>query len=60
QLSVPGGSRLPALGAAHGSFQLPNLPCSGLRLRFLRLRGAAAAARWVRHVTLSDSYVMRL
>uniref|UniRef100_A0A8C0U5X2 MHD domain-containing protein n=1 Tax=Cyanistes caeruleus TaxID=156563 RepID=A0A8C0U5X2_CYACU len=51
------------LGPAHGSFALPALSSSGLRLRFLRLRGAPGAApapRWVRYLTHSDSYVMRL
>ncbi|NWZ88723.1 AP4M1 protein, partial [Poecile atricapillus] len=51
------------LGPAHGSFAVPALSSSGLRLRFLRIRGAPGAApapRWVRYLTHSDSYVMRL
>ncbi|NWW65246.1 AP4M1 protein, partial [Ifrita kowaldi] len=52
------------LGPAHASFELPSLSCSGLRVRFLRLSGsppgAAPAQRWVRYLTHSDSYVLRL
>ncbi|NWH89511.1 AP4M1 protein, partial [Aegithalos caudatus] len=50
------------LGAAHGSFQLPGLSCSGLRVRFLRLWGppGAPAQRWVRYLSHSDCYVLRL
>ncbi|NWU41858.1 AP4M1 protein, partial [Hylia prasina] len=50
------------LGAAHGSFQLPAHSCSGLRVRFLRLCGPAGppAQRWVRYLTHSDCYVLRL
>ncbi|NXN90692.1 AP4M1 protein, partial [Bombycilla garrulus] len=51
---------------AHGSFELPAWSCSGLRVRFLRLRGpqgppgTPTVQRWVRYLTHSDSYVMRL
>ncbi|NXU39279.1 AP4M1 protein, partial [Drymodes brunneopygia] len=51
------------LGPAHGSFQLPSLSCSGLRVRFLRILGppgSPQAQRWVRYLTHSDSYVLRL
>ncbi|NXB41734.1 AP4M1 protein, partial [Leucopsar rothschildi] len=51
------------LGPAHVSFELPGHSCSGLRVRFLRLSGppgAAPAQRWVRYVTHSDSFVLRL
>ncbi|NXI33898.1 AP4M1 protein, partial [Sterrhoptilus dennistouni] len=53
------------LGAAHASFELPAHSCSGLRVRFLRLHpppGAPnpPAQRWVRYLTHSDSYVLRL
>ncbi|NXR56734.1 AP4M1 protein, partial [Hippolais icterina] len=50
------------LGAAHASFQLPAQSCSGLRVRFLRLCGPPGppAQRWVRYLTHSDSYVLRL
>ncbi|NXS29908.1 AP4M1 protein, partial [Pomatostomus ruficeps] len=51
------------LGAAHGSFELPSWSCSGLRVRFLRLSGPPGpppAQRWVRYLTHSDCYVLRL
>lgn len=67
KLGVPGGRRaaLPVLGPAALSFEVPALTCSGLRLRCLRLHGPPAAPpgppqRWVRHLTHSDSYVLRL
>ncbi|NWZ16952.1 AP4M1 protein, partial [Agelaius phoeniceus] len=47
------------LGPAHGSFQLPAHSCSGLRVRFLRLQGPPGQ-RWVRYLSHSDSYVLRL
>ncbi|NWW13410.1 AP4M1 protein, partial [Oreocharis arfaki] len=48
------------LGPAHGSFELPALTLSGLRVRFLRLSGPLGpppAQRWVRYLAHSDSYV---
>ncbi|NXM41616.1 AP4M1 protein, partial [Gymnorhina tibicen] len=51
------------LGAAHASFELPSLTLSGLRVRFLRLSGPPGpppAQRWVRYLSHSDSYVLRL
>ncbi|XP_071275197.1 AP-4 complex subunit mu-1 isoform X5 [Agelaius tricolor] len=69
---IQGGSQLSALfkvriapkkplelGPAHGSFQLPAHSCSGLRVRFLRLQGPPGQ-RWVRYLSHSDSYVLRL
>ncbi|XP_058678981.1 AP-4 complex subunit mu-1 [Ammospiza caudacuta] len=47
------------LGPAHGSFELPAHSCSGLRVRFLRLSGAPGQ-RWVRYLSHSDCYVLRL
>ncbi|NXY27189.1 AP4M1 protein, partial [Atrichornis clamosus] len=51
------------LGAANASFELPSQTLSGLRLRFLRISGPPGpppAQRWVRYLTHSDSYVLRL
>ncbi|NWS90493.1 AP4M1 protein, partial [Toxostoma redivivum] len=62
-VSSPGPAWRLELGPAHGSFELPAHSCSGLRVRFLRLSGppgAAPAQRWVRYLTHSDGYVMRL
>ncbi|XP_033928132.1 AP-4 complex subunit mu-1 isoform X1 [Melopsittacus undulatus] len=55
----------PALPPAAARFELPAVTCSGLRLRFLRLAGGGGAGqapppRWLRYVTHSDSYVMRM
>ncbi|NXX87343.1 AP4M1 protein, partial [Urocolius indicus] len=68
-LEVPGLSRasLLELGPANVSFELPAHTCSGLSVRFLRLQQPPAAPRptqtpqrWVRYLTHSDSYVLRL
>ncbi|NXS55891.1 AP4M1 protein, partial [Brachypteracias leptosomus] len=64
-LEVPGLSRasLLELGPAVLSFELPSHSCSGLRVRFLRGPGGPGGAppqRWVRYLTHSDSYVLRL
>ncbi|NWS23309.1 AP4M1 protein, partial [Pachyramphus minor] len=51
------------LGAANASFELPAQTSSGLRVRFVRLSGPPGtppALRWVRYLTHSDSYVLRL
>lgn len=53
------------LGPAALTFELPALTVSGLRLRWLRLSAPPGAPpgppqRWVRHLTHSDSYVVRL
>lgn len=63
QLEVPGLSRasLLELGPANLAFELPAHTCSGLHVRFVRLLGPAGAPqRWVRYLTHSDSYVLRL
>ncbi|XP_049648490.1 AP-4 complex subunit mu-1 isoform X2 [Accipiter gentilis] len=63
KLEVPGLSRasLLELGPANLAFELPAHTCSGLHVRFVRLLGPAGAPqRWVRYLTHSDSYVLRL
>ncbi|NXF93927.1 AP4M1 protein, partial [Eubucco bourcierii] len=63
QLAVPGPGALLELGPAALSFELPGVTCSGLRVRFLRAPGGGpggAPQRWVRYLTHSDSYVLRL
>ncbi|NXC61531.1 AP4M1 protein, partial [Aleadryas rufinucha] len=63
ELSSPVPAWRLELGPAHGSFELPSQTLSGLRVRFLRLSGPpgpAPAQRWVRYLTHSDSYVLRL
>lgn len=64
QLEVPGLSRavLRELGPVSLSFEVPAHTCSGLQVRFLRFTGPQSSLphRWVRYVTHSDSYVIRL
>uniref|UniRef100_A0ABM5G4Q0 AP-4 complex subunit mu-1 isoform X2 n=1 Tax=Pogona vitticeps TaxID=103695 RepID=A0ABM5G4Q0_9SAUR len=64
KLEVPGLSRagLLELGPASLSFELPAYTCSGLQVRFLRFTGPQPSLphRWVRYVTHSNSYVIRL
>ncbi|XP_068272953.1 AP-4 complex subunit mu-1 isoform X1 [Nyctibius grandis] len=63
KLEVPGLSRasLLELGPANVAFELPAHTCSGLRVRFVRLPAPAGPPqRWVRYLTHSDSYVLRL
>ncbi|XP_029862780.1 AP-4 complex subunit mu-1 isoform X3 [Aquila chrysaetos chrysaetos] len=63
KLEVPGLSRasLLELGPANLAFELPAHTCSGLHVRFVRLPGPAGPPqRWVRYLTHSDSYVLRL
>ncbi|NWU88366.1 AP4M1 protein, partial [Onychorhynchus coronatus] len=51
------------VGPAHASFELPSQTSSGLRVRFVRLSGPPGtppAQRWVRYLTHSDSYVLRI
>ncbi|NXI82519.1 AP4M1 protein, partial [Rhipidura dahli] len=58
ELSCPVPAWRLELGPAHGSFEVPSLSCSGLRVRFLRLSGPPGplpAQRWVRYLTHSDS-----
>ncbi|NXU50207.1 AP4M1 protein, partial [Turnix velox] len=65
-LEVLGRSRasLSELGPANISFELPARTCSGLSVRFLCLRAGETSGpppqRWVRYLTHSDSYVLRL
>ncbi|XP_054836533.1 AP-4 complex subunit mu-1 [Eublepharis macularius] len=64
KLEVPGLSRamLRELGPANLSFEVPAYTCSGLQIRFLRFAGPQPKLpyRWVRYVTHSESYVVRL
>uniref|UniRef100_A0A9L0SSD5 AP-4 complex subunit mu-1 n=1 Tax=Equus caballus TaxID=9796 RepID=A0A9L0SSD5_HORSE len=52
------------LGPASLSFELPRHTCSGLQVRFLRLAfrpcGNANPHKWVRHLSHSDAYVIRI
>ncbi|XP_072005985.1 AP-4 complex subunit mu-1 isoform X2 [Engystomops pustulosus] len=58
-LSLPSVLDLPPLNL---SFQVPSLTCSGLQIRFLRLRSERPTPihTWVRYLTQSDSYSVRL
>ncbi|XP_077192318.1 AP-4 complex subunit mu-1 [Paroedura picta] len=64
KLEVPGLSRavLQELGPVNLSFEVPAYTCSGLQIRFLRFTGPQPQLpyRWVRYVTHSESYVIRL
>uniref|UniRef100_A0A803SQG5 AP-4 complex subunit mu-1 n=1 Tax=Anolis carolinensis TaxID=28377 RepID=A0A803SQG5_ANOCA len=64
QLEVPGLGRggLRELGPANLSFEVPAFACSGLQIRFLRFVGPQTSLphRWVRYVTHSDAYAIRL
>nr|XP_056700574.1 AP-4 complex subunit mu-1 [Euleptes europaea] len=64
KLEVPGLSQamLRELGPLNLSFEVPAYTCSGLQVRFLRFTGPQPNLpyRWVRYVTHSDSYVIRL
>lgn len=64
KLEVPGLSRagLLELGPVNLSFEVPAHTCSGLQIRFLRFMGPQPSLphRWVRYVTHSNSYVIRL
>ncbi|NWH68866.1 AP4M1 protein, partial [Geococcyx californianus] len=62
-LEVSGCRRaaLLALGPAAMAFELPERTSSGLRVRCLRVRGPPGPPRrWVRALTHSDSYILRL
>lgn len=50
------------VGPVSLSFELPKLTCTGLQIRFLRLSPPLPALpqRWVRYVTHSDSYTIRM
>ncbi|XP_043539590.1 AP-4 complex subunit mu-1 [Chiloscyllium plagiosum] len=64
KLEVPGlsASSLLELGPVCMQFELPMSTCSGLQVRFLRVSSTHPPLphRWVRYVTHSDSYVIRL
>ncbi|XP_053319582.1 AP-4 complex subunit mu-1 [Spea bombifrons] len=59
RLSAPSLLDLPPLNL---SFQIPSLTSSGLQIRFLRLRSERPVPThtWVRYLTQSDSYSVRL
>lgn len=44
------------------AFELPHLTVTGLQIRFLRLSPVqpGPSQRWIRYVTHSDSYVIRV
>ncbi|GAB1290367.1 AP-4 complex subunit mu-1 [Apodemus speciosus] len=74
QMDVPGLQGPPShgpspsaplgLGPASLSFELPRHTCSGLQVRFLRLSfsacGNANPHKWVRHLSHSNAYVIRI
>ncbi|XP_072096818.1 AP-4 complex subunit mu-1 isoform X2 [Mobula birostris] len=64
KLEVPGlsASSLLELGPVCMQFELPMTTCSGLQVRFLRVTASQAPLphRWVRYVTHSNSYVIRI
>lgn len=75
QMDVPGSQGPPShgpspsapplgLGPASLSFELPRHTCSGLQVRFLRLSfsacGNANPHKWVRHLSHSNAYVIRI
>ena len=64
QLEVPGLSAASMLevGPVALSFELPKITATGLQIRFLRLSPVqpGPSQRWVRYVTLSDSYSIRV
>uniref|UniRef100_A0A3P8XNZ1 AP-4 complex subunit mu-1 n=1 Tax=Esox lucius TaxID=8010 RepID=A0A3P8XNZ1_ESOLU len=64
KLEVPGlsSASLQEVGSISLSFELPKYTCTGLQIRFLRLSPIqpGASQRWVRYVTHSDSYTIRI
>lgn len=64
KLEVPGLSSASMLevGPVGLSFELPKFTATGLQIRFLRLSPIqpGASQRWVRYVTHSDSYTIRI
>uniref|UniRef100_A0A8C4WNL5 AP-4 complex subunit mu-1 n=1 Tax=Gopherus evgoodei TaxID=1825980 RepID=A0A8C4WNL5_9SAUR len=64
KLEIPGlsSSSLLEVGPVNMSFELPMHTCSGLQIRFLRFTAPQPGLphRWVRYVSHSDSYVIRL
>lgn len=64
QLEVPGlsSASLLEVGPVAMCFELPKHTCTGLQIRFLRFTPTqpGPAQRWVRYVTHSDSYTIRV
>ncbi|XP_067288882.1 AP-4 complex subunit mu-1 [Pseudorasbora parva] len=64
KVDVPGlsSASLLEVGPVSMSFELPKQTCTGLQIRFLRLSPTQTglSQRWVRYVTHSDSYTMRI
>ncbi|XP_066507087.1 AP-4 complex subunit mu-1 isoform X2 [Hoplias malabaricus] len=64
KVEVPGLSSASFLevGPVSLSFELPKQTCTGLQIRFLRLSPTqqGLSQRWVRYVTHSDSYTIRI
>ncbi|XP_056451454.1 AP-4 complex subunit mu-1 isoform X2 [Gadus chalcogrammus] len=64
KLEVPGlsSASMMEVGPVGLSFELPKYTCTGLQIRFLRLTPvqAGSSQRWVRYVTHSDSYTIRI
>lgn len=64
QVDVPGisSASLLEVGPVSMSFELPKQTCTGLQIRFLRLSPTQTglSQRWVRYVTHSDSYTIRI
>uniref|UniRef100_A0AAQ5XAW3 AP-4 complex subunit mu-1 n=1 Tax=Amphiprion ocellaris TaxID=80972 RepID=A0AAQ5XAW3_AMPOC len=64
KLEVPGlsSASLLEVGPVGLSFELPKLTATGLQIRFLRLSPVqpGPSQRWVRYVTHSDSYTIRI
>ncbi|XP_048839591.1 AP-4 complex subunit mu-1 isoform X1 [Brienomyrus brachyistius] len=64
KLEVPGlsAASLLEVGPVSMSFELPKHTCTGLQIRFLRLTPVQPnpSPRWVRYVTHSDSYTIRI
>lgn len=64
QLEVPGlsSASMMEVGPVGLSFELPKYTCTGLQIRFLRLTPVqpGSSQRWVRYVTHSDSYTIRI
>ncbi|XP_007907101.2 AP-4 complex subunit mu-1 [Callorhinchus milii] len=60
EVGGPGAAQMMEVGPACLSFELPMTTCSGLAIRFLRVSGLQAPHRWVRYLTHSQSYMVRL
>ncbi|XP_016128915.1 AP-4 complex subunit mu-1-like [Sinocyclocheilus grahami] len=64
KVDVPGlsSASLLEVGPVSMSFELAKQTCSGLQIRFLRLAPSQTglSQRWVRYVTHSDSYTIRI